>query len=55
MTADPADMRASRLLEVAHELDDYAGAAADCEPIGTIAVPRRLLVKLRRVLREMKS
>jgi hypothetical protein len=40
-------------LEVAaREIDDYAGAAGDIDPIGTCAIPIRLLVNLRRAIRD---
>lgn len=33
-------------------IDEYAGAAGDIEPVGTCAIPIRLLVNLRRALRD---
>ena len=40
------------VLRIAKEIDAYAGAAGDAQPIGVVAVPLRLLVALRKALKE---
>lgn len=47
-------MATNDVLRIAREIDAYAGAAGDVQPIGTVAVPIRLLVALRQALREAK-
>lgn len=40
------------LMAAAKVIDDYAGYAADGEPLGSIAVPRWMLVNLRAALKK---
>lgn len=43
--------RVAELLVLMREMDEYAGAAGDLEPIGCVSVPLRYFVRLRVQLR----